>query len=327
MGIVDWAAVAGRISFVPAEFSRPSVNRQTAREMLRCTDNDLIALVDAGLPTDAADDRQLFDPNDLYNLGMYSATGRTQPELAFTMLFRFTKNDLDQLRATRRWHFTLRLECVDCQGPGEWTVREPAGEVFGGGKCDVVRPARSSRTATYSAVVTTSGTDTPLLSSELRKVVLDYRAENLRWQMLPHALQRDPSAVHALGATDCIAASLYLAERFRAEGYTAHARRGWFCGVLGGIVDLPHAWVEVVDDDGHPKAVDVTTAQLAAQLSPETKAFQELCVGSAFNRVVLSEGLAADPFATHACRGEQSQVLVHSDIRAVRDVARDDTPR
>ncbi|RCG23999.1 hypothetical protein DQ384_33635 [Sphaerisporangium album] len=70
------------------------------------------------------------------------------------------------------------------------------------------------------------------------------------------------------------------------------------------------------DDDGRPKAVDVTTAQLAARLSPGTRAFRELCAGSAFNRVVLCDAPADEPLAAHACGGDPARVVARSDIRA-----------
>ncbi|MFI5793626.1 hypothetical protein [Streptomyces sp. NPDC051677] len=104
--------------------------------------------------------------------------------------------------------------------------------------------------------------------------------------MIPVATQADYELVHELGATSCIAASRPLAERFRAAGYRAEARRGWFCGVLGGALDLPHACVEVEDDDGALKTVDIAKAQPAARLSSNAGEFQELCLGSITTNVV-----------------------------------------
>ncbi|MEV6980304.1 hypothetical protein AB0M95_03445 [Sphaerisporangium sp. NPDC051017] len=316
MSSVDWTAVANRISFVPIRFGRPSVDRRTAREILGCDDGDLAELAEAGLPyaDDGAD--RLFDPDDLYNLAIYSGTGRTLPERAFGTLFRFTAGGTGGLTVPRAWRLTLRLECGDCRGPAAWSLHEPTGGSFGGGRSRALLPAPSEREAAYTASVVTRGTRTPLVSPLLRKIAYEYLEGGLRWQMLPEDLQVDYDAVHDLGATGCVAGSLYLADRFRIEGYEAEARRGWFCDAPAGIAEVPYAWVEVIDDDGRPKAVDVTTPQLAARFSPGAQVFQDLCVGSAFNRVVLCDGLADEPLAAHACGGDPARVVVRSDIRA-----------
>ena len=130
-------------------------------------------------------------------------------------------------------------------------------------------------------------------------------------------MQADYRLVHELGATSCIAASLLLAERFRAAGYQAEAKRGWFCGVLGGALDLPHACVEVTDDDGVLRTVDIAKAQLAARLSADTEQFQELCLGSIYNKVIPSTASGSAAFCHHDC-GSRKPVRVNADIRAAR---------
>jgi hypothetical protein len=130
-------------------------------------------------------------------------------------------------------------------------------------------------------------------------------------------MQADHELVHGLGATSCIAASLFLAERFRADGYRAEAKRGWFCGVLGGALDLPHACVEVEDDDGVFKTVDIAKAQLAARLSPNTEGFQELCLGSIYNKVIPSSAAGNAYFGYHEC-GSRLPAHVRADIRSAR---------
>ncbi|MEV7595680.1 hypothetical protein AB0O42_36020, partial [Streptomyces sp. NPDC089922] len=92
---------------------------------------------------------------------------------------------------------------------------------------------------------------------------------------------------------------------------------GWFCGVLGGALDLPHACVEVEDDDGALRTVDIAKAQLAARLSPDTGDFQELCLGSIYNKVIPSTASGNASFGYHEC-GSQLPVQVRADIRAVR---------
>ncbi|MBQ0826583.1 hypothetical protein [Streptomyces tagetis] len=285
--------------------------------MLGCASAELDVLVDAGLPFEERAGVRHFDPNDLYNLGMYSGRTTTQPELAFRMLFRFTRRPVEELLRRKSWSFRLRLECPECAGPAPWHVAEPDVARFGGGLADVTAPAAGAGRAAYAATVTTTGARTPLVSPALRALVADYLGAGHRWQMLPVAMQADFRLVHALGATSCVAASLLLADRFRGAGFEAEARRGWFCGVLGGALDLPHACVEVLDEDGVLKSIDIAKAQLAARLSADTEEFRELCLGSIHNKAIPSTASANAPLARHAC-GSRVPVEVRSDIRAVR---------
>ncbi|HEV2634123.1 MAG TPA: hypothetical protein VGX23_03180 [Actinocrinis sp.] len=316
--VVDtpWEKVADSIEFIPAEYSDKSQPESVAREMLRCGPAEIDRLVAAGLPFTRISGVRHFDSNDLYNLGMYSGTAKTQPELAFRMLFRFAGRPLDALLVPKTWDFQVRLECPDCAGTAPWRLEAPDVVRFGGSIADVADPAPSCGSARYCATVTTTGARTALISPELRRLTGEYLASGYRWQMIPVPMQADYALVHDLGATSCIAASLLLAERFREGGYPAEAKRGWFCGVLGGALDLPHAFVEVADEDGTPKIIDIAKAQLAARLSASTGEFQELCLGSIYNKVIPSTASGNAALAYHGC-GARTPVHVRADIRAV----------
>ncbi|MER6522069.1 hypothetical protein ABT246_35135 [Streptomyces sp. NPDC001553] len=314
---VSWEKVADSIEFIPAEYSRKTQPESVAREMLGCDPADIDVLVDAGLPFEDRSGVRHFDTDDLYNLGMYSNTATTQPELAFRMLFRFAGRPVDDLLKEKTWDFQVRMECLDCAGVAPWHVEEPDVVRFGGRVADVRPPEPGAGSALYAATVTTTGARTPLRSPVLRQLVHDYLDAGYRWQMIPVDMQADHRVVHALGATSCIAASLFLAERFRAAGFRAQARRGWFCGVLGGALDLPHACVEVEDEDGALRTVDIAKAQLAARLPGDTGAFRDLCLGSIYNKVIPSTASGSAALARHAC-GSGLPVQVRADIRAVR---------
>ncbi|MFJ2743726.1 hypothetical protein ACIO3O_29215 [Streptomyces sp. NPDC087440] len=288
-----------------------------AREMLGCDRADLDTLIDAGLPFETRDAVRHFDVNDLYNLGMYSGKGTTQPELAFRMLFRFAGRPVDALLGPKSWDFRVDLECPECDGAAPWRFEAPEPSRFGGHLAEVTAPQPGPGSARYTAKVTTTGALGPLRSPVLRTLTHDYLDAGYRWQMLPVPMQADHDLVHRLGATSCIAASLFLAEQFRAAGHRAVARRGWFCGVLGGALDLPHACVEVEDEDGAVKTVDIAKAQLAGRLPGNTEAFQQLCLGSVYNKVIPSTASADVGLAHHGC-GSLEPVQVHADIRALR---------
>lgn len=312
-----WEKVADSIEFIPAQYSSKTQPESVAQEMLRCDSTDINTLVEAGLPFEDRSGVRHFDPNDLYNLGMYSNSSRTQPELAFRLLFRFAGRPVDDLLREKLWDFRVQLECTDCAGDAPWHLEEPNVVRFGGRLADVTAPTTGSGTAEYTATVTTTGARTPVVSPELRRLTHEYLDAGYRWQMIPVPMQADYQLVHALGATSCIAASLFLAEQFRAAGYRAEAKRGWFCGVLGGALDLPHACVEVEDDDGSLKTVDIAKAQLAARLSSKTGEFQELCLGSIYNKVIPSTASGNAPFGYHEC-GSRLPIQVRADIQSVR---------
>ncbi|MEV7617210.1 hypothetical protein [Streptomyces sp. NPDC089799] len=309
--------MADSIEFIPGEYAVRTHSESAAREMLRCGPEEIERLVDAGLPFEEKSGVRNFDANDLYNLGMYSGKSNTQPELAFRMLFRFAGRSMDDLLREKTWDFRVHLECTECDGVAPWRFEAPDAARFGGRVEGGTAPVPSAGSAEYAATVTTTGVRTPLVSSELRRLTREYLGAGYRWQMIPVAMQADYALVHDLGATSCIAASLLLAERFRAAGYRAEAKRGWFCGVLGGALDLPHACVEVEDEDGVLKTVDIAKAQLAARLSADTGDFQELCIGSIYNKVIPSTASGNGSFGYHEC-GSPLPVHVRADIRSAR---------
>jgi hypothetical protein len=314
---IQWAKVANSIEFIPAEYSDKTQPESVAQEMLRCEPVEIDRLVDAGLPFEHRSGVRHFDVNDLYNLGIYSNSLRTQPELAFRLLFRFASRPMDDLLRAKSWDFRVHLECADCAEVAPWRLEGPDVVRFGGSVVDVTAPEASSGSAEYTATITTTGARTPVVSPVLRRLTREYLDAGYRWHMIPVPMQADYELVHALGATSCIAASLFLAERFRVAGYRAEAKRGWFCGVLGGALDLPHACVEVEDDDGSLRTIDIAKAQLTARLSPNTREFQELCLGSIYNKVIPSTASGSAPFGYHEC-GSRLPAQVHADIRAVR---------
>lgn len=312
-----WETVANSIEFVPDKYSHKNQSESTAQEMLRCEPADIDRLIDAGLPFEIRQGMRHFDVNDLYNLGMYSGRGNTQPELAFRMLFRFASRPVEDLLHVKKWDFKVTMDCVECQGKAPWRFAAPDPARFGGRIQGGAALEAGERSAHYEATITTLGVRTPLRSAQLRRLTTNYLHSGYRWQMIPVAMQADYELVHALGATSCIAASLLLAEEFRSAGYQAEAKRGWFCGVLGGALDLPHACVEVVDDDGVLKTVDIAKAQLAARLSPNTGDFQQLCLGSIYNKVIPSTASGNASFGHHEC-GSRQPVQVRADILSVR---------
>src|SRR4051794_33193880 len=163
-----WERVADSIEFIPASYSSKSEPESVAQEMLRCGPAEIDRLVAAGLPFESRSGIRHFDQNDLYNLGMYSNTSKTQPELAFRMLFRFASRPVDALLREKTWDFQVQLECPDCTGQAPWRLEEPDIARFGGSVADVTAPAPGAGSARYTATVVTTGARTPVVSPVLR---------------------------------------------------------------------------------------------------------------------------------------------------------------
>ncbi|MFJ5549106.1 hypothetical protein [Streptomyces sp. NPDC093225] len=290
----------GRFTTVPADLARYETSAHTAAQALRATPEQVLRLAGAGLPhRDDPELGPLFDYDDVMNVGMFCGTGQTVPELGLRFLMRFAGS------AAHGWF-----------EPREWEVGvHPArtaggGERSGGAADGAGLPAVTTRVPDFAAPGVTGlspAFDAPLLAggyrSEVRldgarhevrdrrvlaawdDVVGPLAAREVVYQTVPEALRADHGRAWELGVVDCIVASRLLAERLRAEGFEARARRGYLLGLFGS----DHAWCEVVED-GVAKSLDPVFAFVATvgdergvKESPE---FAAACRGSRFNRLM-----------------------------------------
>ena len=215
----SWGKVVDSVRLIPAEYLRRAEPESVVQVILRCELVEIDRLVGAGLPfKDHRSGVRYSDAKDLYNLGMYSNASKTQPELAFRLLFRFASRLVDALLCTKSWDFRVRLEYTDCAGDASWRLEGPDVVRFGGSVASLTAPEPGSRSAEYAATVTTTSARTPVVSPVLRGLTRECMAVGYRWPMIPVPMQADYKLVHSLGMTSCIAASLFLTERFRAAG-------------------------------------------------------------------------------------------------------------
>ena len=282
------ALSAAGMYLIPREHHVPDTDRATAAQLLGCDDRDLDALVDSGLTVSG--DR--FDGRDLFNLGLHSGTGRTVPEQAFAFSLRWMRGSADALLSPRTLGFTLTADCA-C---ADVALAVPRVDRYGG----TVTPAPSHdvvRASSIAATIRTEGRAAPLRSPVLRGLVEEFAGLGVRWVKLPDALREDESLVTTHRVATCESASRWFARRCRDAGYAATTRIGWVVGML----DLVHAWVEVTDDDGETKVVDLVFALFAAGVPGANPLLTDPAVALRTNRLVPTALEVGGRVARHDC--------------------------
>lgn len=303
---------------IPPHYEDRRLDDAAARTLLRCEDAALDALVEDGLQTFAGDDGRAFRRCDLLNVGLYSGSGRTIPEVAESHRVRWVNEAPERWIEPRTWALELEPRCDRC-GAGTWEVPPPVPERFGG-ELHAWDAGWTGERFLVTGRVTVHGAGHALTSArvdafdELMGALLEDR---LRYQYLPAELRSDPEAAAALGAVDCMAASLVLQGRLADAGTEARTRKGL---LLGGAA-VEHVWTEVRDgDDWRP--LDLVLPRLAAGAGAGGPAFVAFARGSASNRLLPWDLSADDDLVRHACADGGTPRTVDVDLRAAAQVER-----
>ncbi|KAB2342448.1 hypothetical protein [Actinomadura rudentiformis] len=315
-GTGGWLGALARLFTIPAEYREEIVSREGALEMLRCGDGVLDALIAAGLPCGGPAGAELFDRYDLFNLSLASGSGASVPERSIEFALRWMNGEPDSWFQPLEWRFSVELECPRPEGCGDdpvWRLAMPRPEEFGGevlmletSPDDAERgpdwiTARGSTGLGVRGRLRTRGRPGTLRSPVIRRIVEDFMAAGRRWARMPEALQCEDERVLAHGVAPCISASLHLERLFRAAGFESVTRRGWILGML----DLAHAWVEVVDEDGVRKPIDPIFVLLSGYARSPHPRFAETCRGSRLNRLLPTGLPAGSLLAYHGCGGDE----------------------
>ncbi|HEV2370664.1 MAG TPA: hypothetical protein VGS19_00730 [Streptosporangiaceae bacterium] len=315
-GVRDrWLTALAELVPVPPGYRNESIDRIGALDILRCDDAMLTDLVEHGLPSAGG---ELFDRYDLFNLALYSGTGKSAPETGIRYALRWMGREPDTWFAEREWNLSVELFCPRPDGcrPGPtWSAARPEPEAFGGQtlRLDTAPAGQADRFA-LTAEIVTRGERRELCSDQLREIVGEYTTGSHRWVRLPVELQARPELVLPHGVAPCISVSLDLAAKCRAAGFDARTRRGWILGML----DLAHAWLEVVDTDGQVKVIDPVFALLADHADAAHPQFRQACAGSRFNRLLPSCNAADEPLFRHHCGGEGLTPATRTTVRSAR---------
>lgn len=322
-----WLRGLEKLTPVPPAYRQWDISDEGATALMRCAPMVLDRLVAAGLPARDLGGKRRFCRYDIFNLALYSGSGSSLPETGLTFALRFASQPPATWTAPRNWGMTVALTCPKresgCQADSTWSIGRPLPELFGGAVSDWASPSGpvtvgSERVnlagrgqASLSFQLMTVGKFSNIVSSRIAHLLDDLMRCGLRWQLLPVEWQVDPDDVMAHGIVNCVAASLYLEREYRALGYDAFARRGW----LVGLMDLDHAWVEVRDDDGDVKVIDLTMALLARLMPGPGDDFVEFCKGSNLNRLLPSACRAETSIALHSCGNQIHEPSMTSSIK------------
>ncbi|MEU3827365.1 transglutaminase [Streptomyces sp. SID161] len=298
-----------RFRVAPADVARYDTDTATAARALRAAPEQVARLAAEGLPHVVDSARgPLFDYDDLMNIGMFCGTGQTVPELGLRFLMRFAASPRASWFAPRDWEIGVHpsrtaggegaeAPAADADLPA-LTVRvpdlsAPGVQLLDGGPFD--EPLRADG---YQAAIRLTGAEhtvrDPRIHEVWAEVVDGLASHRVVYQTVPEPLRADHHRAWGLGMADCVVASRLLADRLRAAGMEATARRGYLLGLFGS----DHAWCDVVEDGVH-KSLDpvfafvstVGDARGVAQ-SPE---FAAACFGSRFNRLLPCRTDSAEP--------------------------------
>ncbi|WP_266401071.1 hypothetical protein [Streptomyces sp. NBC_01275] len=323
-----WLNSLAALYAMPEDHRDFSVGRPAALDVLRCDGPVLDLLVGAGLQCADIDGAQHFDRYDLFNLALASQSGRSLPEISMRYALRWMQGAPATWTEPLDWNFDVELGCPlgdGCGADPRWEHARLLPEATGGQLLswqteptdvrvtdDVVRHSGPGPVR-LAGSLRTCGELRTLRSQKLRYIVDEFLAHDYTWARMPETLQAQETRMLAAGVAPCIAASIFLEREFRAAGYEAITRRGWIMGVL----DLAHSWVEVTDDDGMTKCVDVTFRKLTQYAHRPHPELAEACVGSRLNRLLPTSIPADGAMAGHRCGGVARTPLRKTTVRKI----------
>lgn len=305
-----------RLVAVPVEHRCDNADRLSASQLLCCGDQLLTELIHRGLPCSGPPGQELFDQRDLFNLALYSGSGRTAPERAFSYAVRWMSGPTDAMLVSRSWSVEVRLDCAEPAGCGadpSWSLAVPDPESYGGTTRRIsIGPGQVAAAAGVlraegaflgvSSTIDTVGRCVQIRSGVLRALLGDLLESGLRWVKLPEPMQTAVDRLIPLGVASCVTASLHLERRCRAEGLAARTRRGWALGML----DLVHAWVEVQDEDGEIKIIDPIFALFSGMVGSGNPILRDPRISVRTNRLLPTVRQAHEPLEHHCCGGQNA---------------------
>jgi hypothetical protein len=304
-------AALKRFRPVPHGLAVYDIGVEDAAWALRMNASAVLDLAECGLPHVVDPERgPLFDYDDIMNVGRFSGTGETGPELALRFLMRFVAMPSASWYQPRGWLVTvgaaadpaagkritagLGLRRPDYAAPGVRVL--PSHEPDAGYR----RPDDEElQTAAYQVAVRLTGAAHVIADPAVRPiwdgVVEPLVAGEVGFQAVAEPLRRDHHRAWELGIADCIVASKVLADRLKAAGLQARVRRGYQLGLYGS----DHAWCELFED-GEYKPMDPLFSYLGRVGAPElglppSAQFAEAAYGGRFNRLLPFVAEDAEP--------------------------------
>ncbi|MFE1790882.1 transglutaminase domain-containing protein [Streptomyces sp. NPDC059525] len=243
----------------------------------------------------------LFERADLANLALLSGSERTTLERALRFQLGFSSGPASGWLQPCEWLVTVGLGEAEA---GRYRLRAPDFNAPGITALDSTAladaPARGAEFTDrgYQVAVRITGAADQVRDERAQAVhaemLADLYARRVVYQRVTEPLRTEHQRAWAEGMTDCVVVSRVFADRLRALGLPARARRGWLLGAVGS----EHAWCEVFDE-GRWKSVDIGFAFIprrfpGGQDLSETREFTAACFGSRLNRLLPCTGTDAD---------------------------------
>jgi hypothetical protein len=310
---VSLARALDRFRFVPADVASYDTDAVAAARALRVGRDQVAELAVAGLPhMDDPERGPLFDFDDVMNVGKFSGTGVTGPELALRFLMRFSALPPETWYSPRQWVVTVAAAGPDgsdgpTQPPGEVSLRGPDLTAPGIRHLGAHRPGAGLtepsgaefQTRPYQVAVRITGAMHVIADPRARavfdEVVQPLVDRAVVFQSVAETLRADHERAWRLGIADCMVASKVLADRLRGLGLSARVRRGYQLGLYGS----DHAWCEL-EEDGEYKSLDPLYSYLGRVGAPDlgltpSPTFAAAAFGGRFNRLLPFIGDNGDP--------------------------------
>lgn len=315
---IDWSPIAGAVVWMPAEHRRATLDQSTAMRMLGCTPLSFASLRALGLAADGTPHHPLFDANDIRNAALYSRSGRTEVERAMGAILSFLRGSDRELFGERRWSYEMVgmvPEDVSSMGTSEhagtWEsaaclLHPLTPEVFGGDlgalMTDVGVPMPAGDRVSVPLGVSlrgsmvTRGRPDTVVNPMIRAIADEFLASGVRWHYLSAGLKSDAQAAFALGVGNCDTLSAVLAGWLTEADFDARVYRGWIIG----ITEVPHSWIEVVDDDQRVKVIDPSLLLLGTHSSFGSPDFSQKAFGAVLSRIVPTRCQLGEPIGVIA---------------------------
>lgn len=310
-----WDDIIADLALTPAGH-RDLVGFDEAARLLACDVGTIEDIVEAGLPV--ADGR--VDMWDVQNVGLYSETGRTRPELEMAAFVRATGVDPSRWVEPQHWKLILGAACpVSVLCDGDWELPD-------------VKASWSSEPSTsnhreWRAIARATGEPRPFDNDEIRAVFDDVVA-NLRFQYTSASLVGNNERTRERRAGTCTSIASVLAAELSSRGFEPELRYGLLMGLFTASL---HCWVELDGASGLDRGsgriiLDPTMAIVATSFFPEASHAEltDYFFGSRSNRVVELPTYATPSMGPedrltirHHCGGTWSNVMASVRIAPV----------
>lgn len=287
---MNWEPALNKVVASPPNYRIPK-DAAYGQAVLRCSSSEVISLLTAWREAGYSDP----DRYDYWNIGLYSGSGRSRPELELTFFWR-------AYMGRRNWNALVRhqmaFQAVCPRGAAcesnSWSQPE-----FSGFTWHLVELRKGH--AYWAGEIEQRGVAAHV-SSKLLTEAWHESLERYQFHYTRPELAVLVQETRRRRVGDCLALSTLLAAELDECGVPAKICTGFLWGRMAG---RPHSWVEAVDTDGEWKPLDLSTAVHARDFS--IRDYADFGFGSLSNRAVRGQASVS-----HLCGGDTVQVYLNA---------------